>query len=314
MYNILIAGAGQLGSRYLQGLSKVKFELKIFVLDISPVSLSVAKQRWDECNNKLFEVVYISDYNKLPSSLDLTIVSSSANVRINIIKNVLQNSKVEYWILEKILAQSIHDINEIKALIKNPNHTWVNTPMHEWPLYKKLINLYPRPNEIVANFLNFRGLACNSIHYIDFITRWINSDIEYLDSSFLNDFWIPSKRSGFFEVEGKISVKFKDGSILHMSSKLDEKEYSVEIIVNNDVWKIYENQGFAKNDKGVLIKGSVLFQSDLTPIVVQNILLHGICELPTLCQSIKQHVPLLNSLTNHWNYYMDKKCINLPIT
>ena len=45
---ILIAGAGQLGSRYLQGLANCQNNLNIFVLDISEQSLQIAKQRWEQ--------------------------------------------------------------------------------------------------------------------------------------------------------------------------------------------------------------------------------------------------------------------------
>jgi len=314
VYNILIAGAGQLGSRYLQGLSKVKEVLKIYVYDISSESLLVAKERWEECNNNKYEVEYVSDYNKLPNVINISIVSSTANVRVEIIKNILQFSKVEYWILEKILAQSIDDLNEINNLIKNPTNAWVNTPMHAWPLYKEIIKSYPSPNKVIANFLNFRGLACNSIHYIDFVSRWTNAEIENIDISHLNDFWVPSKRLGFYEIEGKLIIKYNDGSILNMSSKIHDDIYSVELKINDDLWKIYENEGYAINNKGEKIMGAVLYQSDLTPIIVENILINGLCELPTLLQSINQHLPLLESLTNHWNNYMEIKCTSLPIT
>ena len=58
-YNILIAGAGQLGSRYLQGLSKFKDLLNIYVFDISDDSLKMAQSRWEECNNNFQQVLYI---------------------------------------------------------------------------------------------------------------------------------------------------------------------------------------------------------------------------------------------------------------
>ena len=45
---ILIAGAGQLGSRYLQGLANCQNTLDIYVQDISKQSLQIAKQRWEE--------------------------------------------------------------------------------------------------------------------------------------------------------------------------------------------------------------------------------------------------------------------------
>ena len=46
--SVLIVGAGQLGSRYLQSLKKVKSSLNIYVVDINQNSLNIAKDRWDE--------------------------------------------------------------------------------------------------------------------------------------------------------------------------------------------------------------------------------------------------------------------------
>ena len=45
---ILIAGAGQLGSRYLQGLANCRNTLDIYVQDISKHSLQIVKQRWEQ--------------------------------------------------------------------------------------------------------------------------------------------------------------------------------------------------------------------------------------------------------------------------
>ena len=45
---VLLVGAGQLGSRYLQGLAKVSIPLEIHVLDISESSLRIAEARWNE--------------------------------------------------------------------------------------------------------------------------------------------------------------------------------------------------------------------------------------------------------------------------
>ena len=45
---ILITGAGQLGSRYLQGLANCRETLDIYVNDISEQSLQIAKQRWEQ--------------------------------------------------------------------------------------------------------------------------------------------------------------------------------------------------------------------------------------------------------------------------
>ena len=313
-YNILIAGAGQLGSRYLQGLSKFKDLLNIYVFDISDDSLKMAQSRWEECNNNFHQVLYIKNYTNLPQLIDLAIVSSTANVRVEIVKNITLNTQVNYWILEKILATSISDLNEIKSLTKDSLNSWVNTPMHAWPLYKYLITKYTSPKNVSAYFLSFNGLACNCIHYIDFISRWINSEIKMVDLTGLKESWIPSKREGFYEIEGKMSVKFKDGTILNMSSKVGDKDYIVEIHVEGETWQINENDGHAKSSSGIEIFEKTLLQSELTAIFLEQIFKNGNCDLPTIEQSINQHIPIIQALKDHWNQFMNTEIDRLPIT
>ncbi len=162
-YKILIAGAGQLGSRYLQSLSKFDGLLNIYVLDISDDSLKTERLRWEACKSNFHNVHFVKEYAKFPQSIYLAIVSSSANVRLEIVKTITLHTRVRYWILEKILATNITDLNSLtKASLKS----WVNTPMHAWPLYKFFNTKYNSPKNISAKFLNFNGLACNCIQYI----------------------------------------------------------------------------------------------------------------------------------------------------
>ena len=44
--------------------------------------------------------------------------------------------------------------------------------MHEIDLYKKLKKKININNVSKIEFNNFDGLACNSIHFIDFISTW----------------------------------------------------------------------------------------------------------------------------------------------
>ena len=48
MYNVAIVGAGQLGSRHLQGLSKVNININISVVDPKKHSLQLARSRFNE--------------------------------------------------------------------------------------------------------------------------------------------------------------------------------------------------------------------------------------------------------------------------
>ena len=169
------------------------------------------------------------------------------------------------------------------------------------------------PN-VSANFLSFNGLACNCIHYIDFISRWVNSEIEVVDLTGLEERWIPAKREGFYEIEGKMAVKFKDGTILNMSSKVGDNAYTVEIHVEGETWQINENDGHAKSSSGIEIFEKTLLQSELTALFLEQIINTGNCDLPTIEQSIDQHIPIIQALKDYWNQFMNTEMDRLPIT
>ena len=168
-YRIAIAGAGQLGSRYLQGLAFFESPLEITVFDISKESLGIAKQRYLECNNKDHEVVYTTNIEQIPSTLDMVIVATTADVRPIIVKSINRISKVKYWILEKVVAQSNFELIEIKNTIESTIPVWVNTPRYLMPLYKNFKENFAHSRPIKMTITGVKGLACNSIHYLSLI-------------------------------------------------------------------------------------------------------------------------------------------------
>lgn len=52
MYNIIIIGAGQLGSRHLQGVLKSTYALNVTVVDPSEESLNTARERAEKISIK----------------------------------------------------------------------------------------------------------------------------------------------------------------------------------------------------------------------------------------------------------------------
>jgi hypothetical protein len=312
--NVLIAGAGQLGSRYLQGLSCYVSPIKIWVFDIAPSALERAQHRWEECGGSAHSVVYVSDIADIPDKLDFVFVTSNSDVRQDIVRKIVQVSSVRFWILEKVLARRVSELYNLLNLTSESAGVWVNTPMYLWPLYKNIRDYYPLGTLLHARFSNINGLACNAIHYIDFVSRWNQGRIVSLDTSGLNNKWVSSKRAGFFEVEGQIAVGFSDGSTLLLSGSTKPEAYSVEFEIDGDIWTVDDVNGVAKNNTGRVITGSILRQSELIAPLLGNIVSSGCCGLPTLELSVIQHEPLLNALLTHWNVNMEEKLDYVPIT
>jgi predicted dehydrogenase len=89
----LIIGAGQLGSRHLQGLLKLNVEQVIYVLDTSLDSLKISKAREEEIHHNN-QIHYFSEWDLLPKDFDLVIIATSANVRAKVVKQLIESSSV----------------------------------------------------------------------------------------------------------------------------------------------------------------------------------------------------------------------------
>jgi hypothetical protein len=312
--NVLIAGAGQLGSRYLQGLSVYAKPIRIWVYDISSDSLDRAKQRWSECAGQTHPVIYTQDLFEVPPKVDVAIVATNADVRLKLVGNIARIASVRYWLLEKILAQRAADLHGIARSTSAADGVWVNTPMHLWPLYRSIREKSPGNGPIHAFFGPFRGLACNAIHYIDFVSRWNNSSISRIEIRDLERIWVPSKRAGFYEIEGQLSAFFSDGSTLVLAGDEQAVDYEVRLQTVHETWNIDELKGYASSTCGNNVTASILRQSELTAPVVDEILTLGRCDLPSLGVSIAQHEPLLDALREHWNANMPRQLDHVPIT
>ena len=170
MITVSIIGAGQLGSRHLQGLKTSQNEMEIWVIDASEESLKVAKERCEQVEAKTNKVVHYSQtIDSLPDELDLVVIATGSKPRAGIIKTLLAHSSVKYLVLEKFLFIRLNDYEEIASLIdENGVKCWVNCPRRMWPVYQKIKRLI-NPEEPVLIEKNGKdwGMCCNSVHFIE---------------------------------------------------------------------------------------------------------------------------------------------------
>ena len=315
---VLLVGAGQLGSRYLQGLAKVSIPLEIHVLDISESSLRIAEARWNEVdtsekdNHNLF---FSTEIKTVPAVIDLAVVSTGANIRAALVKNISEACEVEYWILEKVLAQSEDEIHAIINSLSREGSTWVNTPRRamKWHQNIKTHLLSNVPVEFTICGGQW-GLACNAIHFLDLVQWWTGETLLAVDTGHLDKGWIPSKRHGFFEIFGTITARFSNGSQATLTANGSNAPLTNSVKQEGLNWIIREQAGEAERSDGLIIKGSMEFQSTIAQKIVEDILINGKCELPSLVESAGLHKPFLRDMLSHWNQCGDKKVEMLPIT
>lgn len=299
----LIIGAGQLGSRHLQGLLKIKEQQIIFVLDPSEGSLKVANDRSLEIKHQT-QLIFTQNWDDLPMIFDLVIVATGANVRANVVKKLLDNHQVKNLILEKILFQDLISYKNIEKIIKQTKTpTWVNHPRRMAPHFQKIKETITISNEEVVFQLvgSNWGLACSALHFIDLFAFLANDKIQNINMDWIDKKVHESKRANCIEFTGSVLGSFEKGNKFIISS-LDGEIGDITIIIstNSNRWIIQEGKAqkiihlSKQNSFNQEITTFVTeMQSSITTTIVNHIFESGNCNLPTFEQACESHIPFI---------------------
>ena len=314
---ISIIGAGQLGSRYLQGLTKCQTPLSIFVQDISSESLFQAEQRWKEAGgpSSFHKISFQTEITQCPKLLDLAIISTSAHSRPEVVRKLSQHAEVRYWILEKVLAQFSGGLEEIQLNVAN-SFAWVNTPRRIIPWHQKIKTLIQlnSPLHLTVDGGPW-GLACNAVHFLDLLAWWSGESLVEVCTDQLDDSWIEAKRAGYHEIYGTLTATFSGGSTAKLNSSAGESHnYDIVLTDSKGKCKIDESNGKATFSDGKVIDGMMPYQSELTSLLVEEILATGGCQLPTVDESVAIHQLFIDAMLKHWQRYSNPAATFVPIT
>lgn len=317
MYNVAIIGAGQLGSRHLQGLKGAASPLSISVVDSSEESLKVAKERYEAIpavGEK--SANFYDNLQKLPEDLDLVIVATGSKPRAAIVKSLLSVSKVKNLVLEKVLFPKLSDYAEIEKLLDdNGVNCWVNCPRRMFGMYQQIAQMIDKSNPInmISASENW-GLCCNGIHIID-IFMYLTGEASYsIDVSKLNTEIENSKRPGYIEMTGTITITTPTGNKLTLISENGFHGEKGKFIQNGslDIF-IDEGKGYWRvNDKEIAYK--MPYQSQLSGLLADGVLISGNCALTPYKLSASYHKPFIASLLQAYNKITGENVDLLPIT
>ena len=164
------------------------------------------------------------------------------------------------------------------------------------------------------------GMASNSIHMVDLLAFLTDCfDISF-DCSQLDNIIYPSKRNGFKEFRGKLSVSTVRGDILELFDQDSLVNGHIEISVPSidTVFFIYEGQvtlikqvsGKEKVKEKILIP----FQSEITGTIVSKMLCHNQSELTPYTECMQYHVPMLEAFNDYLSKIQGMNIITCPIT
>ncbi|MFC1504037.1 oxidoreductase [Spirochaetota bacterium] len=314
MNTILIAGAGQLGSRHLQALKKVSQSLEITVVDPSKDALDVARQRYESIEGEAYPISYTTDIPTKPTDFTIAIVACNSNARRSVIEKIVSAHNVQFFILEKILFQNKSDYDLIgKLLNKKKISAFVNCSMRKIDFYNKMkSDIGHGPIQYLVTGSRY-GLITNSIHYVDHMAYLTGCTVFDVRTDDLDPAVIDSKRKGFKEINGALHVSFDDGSTATMLC-YKNGDLPVQVEITSPVYRCISRESEQKawickasnNWKWEDADAAIPFQSQATAELVTELLDKGTCPLVEYDESTRIHLslfePLLQFLTNNTGY------------
>ena len=324
MSKIVLIGAGQLGSRHLQGLAKSSMEISIEVVEPFEKSREVAQQRYEEIekNPKISSIDFFESIDELSEALDVVIIATNADVRSQIIKELFSKKRVKNLILEKVLFQTVEEYVEVKKLlIETSTKCWVNHPRRMFPFYQSLKNEIKNSEQISYMVQGGAwGLGCNGLHFIDHLSFLSDSAELKIDNDFLHPHVYEAKRANYVEFNGLLKGRIGN----HIFALYSDKEYApVTLTITTDTLTAFidEANGYAriarKRNDWKWEESSqkiVYFQSELTHTVIEQIITTGSCNLPDYDDAMKLHIPFVQALLSHMESVDGQVLTLCPIT
>lgn len=270
--HIVLIGAGNLGRRHLEGLRHSKIKSSITVLDKNKYALELCRH----LDIPSLDVRYITSMSEITTPIDLAIIATTSDSHLPIIQSLVE-TKAPYVILEKLAFNSLQDIEEASALIRQSGtKVWVNCTRRLYPGYSAI-------REAISGqkFINYTvtgndyGLGCNGIHFLDLFS--FLSGCHHYELTANEEMTIgPSKRLGYNEVFGVFRGKAINGCNLLLSCMDQNAPQNVLIKIDFDSgsMRIDERNRIAilKLDSGDQhYQLSPVYQSQLTGLVVDHI-------------------------------------------
>lgn len=319
IYNVLLIGSGNVGSRHLQGILKSNYNINIHIVEVNPQSIKITRKRILEVKFKKKKIFFHKNINFKKVNFDLAIIATSSHNRLNIVKKMLKLKNIKNCIVEKIAFQTTKDYEKAEILFQKKRvNCWVNCARNYHPIYaliKKKINKYKKIKMHVKG--NGWNMASNSIHFVELMNYMgLRSISEKGYYSKKNDI-INSKRSGYKEVKGIFKISNKFGDVLTLEDNYLYKKYSLEITIKNqkNIFIIDEDNNVAKS--GVFRNNKYYFkelkQSNLSKKYIESIINKKKILLPTLNKSFSSHKFLLKLIIDNLKFkkYLFKYC---PVT
>jgi predicted dehydrogenase len=326
-HRILIVGCGDIGSRHLQAVASIPGVREIEVVDPSPESLQLGRDRLEEVNDRNPSIAYrwLSSLDNATSGGGLCILATRAEGRGRLFRDVVENLGYSSFILEKIVEQSVDDMEGLMRFSGERGvAAWVNFKTRAYRFHQ-LVKSKSDPSEPVTlkTIGSNHGLATNGIHSVDLFAFYDGGSLIQSAGSQVDPVLHPSKRGdsvfdlsgvlrGRSENGGQLSVEFSQDPGFWAHTTIETSKYSWT--VDHLSRKAFESDTKSPNSKREIPFDGPILISEMTRDFARDILESGTCKLPTLEESMVSHRFIFGELQPHFSKLLGREIDRCPVT
>lgn len=326
-FRILLVGCGELGSRHLQAVARLAQVGEIEVVDLRPEALEFGRRRLSEMSDLTpgLRLRWLTDLGEASTGGEVCIVATQAQGRCGQVREVAERLGYTAFLVEKIVAQSIREMEELMELSRLRGLSiWVNLKTRAYPIHQRIKSLLNPTEHFTMQVLGGNwGLANNGIHTADLFAFYDGGlSIENCGGS-VDPILHSSKRGGdLFDLSGTLEGLTQKGSRLsltYLSQSSAPELISIAAAKQRfviDHFSRWAMQSASENDwawRPLAFEGNLLV-SEMTKGFIMDIASRGRCALPTLEESCVSHRFILGGLRPHFNRLLKKDLELCPVT
>ena len=164
---VLLIGAGEMGSRHLQGLAALPAGSSVAVLDPREQARAVALERWRQMPGHDAVPLRFLEQGEGWDGFDAAILATGAGGRLDLLRRVLE-AGIRTVLAEKVLFQSVAEYREATVMAAAVRaDVRAHVPLRHVPVLQRLRAYTLGRRFSLTVEAGDRGLGCNGIHFLD---------------------------------------------------------------------------------------------------------------------------------------------------
>lgn len=214
--NILVFGAGVLGTHHIMSLASIKDPVSLVVIDPRESARNAILELLSNTNffarSKCLVVGSLESSFEYYPVFDVAIVACNARDRFECLQSALSTG-VQNIVLEKILFTQLCHYDMAEASINQSGaKVYVNCVRRSYRSFRKIHQIFsPQPFNYRVEGAGW-GLASNLVHHLDEFCALAGTTNISIDASGLEPGYIKSKRASYIELCGRVRATASTGS------------------------------------------------------------------------------------------------------